>query len=98
MKRGKTHCRSFNSKTTEDQEDQPTVEVYSQKYLLRCSGLSTILVCDMCYYARKINSYLTSQGTSVQVRENLTLSKKSKGGDISLKLNMFHWRNIVSRN
>ena len=37
MKRGNTDCRSFNSKATEDQEDEPTVEVYSQNYLLRCS-------------------------------------------------------------
>ena len=45
-----------------------------------------------------VRDNLTSQGISVQVRENLTLSKKSEGGDISLKLNMFHWQNIVSRN
>ena len=37
MKRGKTDCRRFNWKATEDQEDQPTVEVYRQNYLLRCS-------------------------------------------------------------
>ena len=69
--------------------------------------LLTILVCDMCYHARKINSFpcngqfnksgnfSTSQGT-------FNCFKEGRGRwhipAYSPKLNMFHWPNIVSRN
>ena len=72
------------------------------------------IVCDIVAIdARKIYSFPRkgqfnkSGNFSIHMkdRENLTLSKKSDGGDIyiyisaySQKLNMFHCQNIVSRN
>ena len=72
------------------------------------------IVCDIVAIdARKIYSFprkgqfnkLGNFSIHMKDRENLTLSKKSDGGDIyiyisaySQKLNMFHCQNIVSRN
>ena len=48
------------------------------------SGLLTTMPGKLILFPVRDN--LTSQGISVQVRENLTLSKKSVGGDIFLHI------------
>ena len=65
------------------------------------------IVCDMCYHAKKINSFprkgqLNKSGNSSISQGKFDFFKEVRGKwhipAYSPKFNMFHWQNIVSRN
>ena len=95
-----------------DTENQQLLASYFRFFLIFeknicISDLLTIFVCDICYNARKVNSF-THKG-QFNKSGNFSISqakfdsfKEVRGrwhiSTYSLKLNMFHWQNIVSIN
>ena len=83
---------------------------YCRSYLIfrrniRISNLLPILVCDMCYHARKINSFpckgQINKSRIFRISQGkFNCFKDVRGGwhipAYSLKLNMFHWQKHTS--